>query len=139
MIGFWSFYFPENYICYRRYFNLNFYNGKKCRKFSYGFKNLVKLEVENFFFKIPIGRTIFNFSCKTSRFCGAGCSFWYLFLLIFCHFFMQNFSFLGGWVVFLSKKRLFFHEKLRFLRGWMLFLVPFLTLFCHFFCLFRGF
>merc|ERR1712016_202760 len=93
------------------------------------FKNLVKLGVEIFFFKIPIGRTIFNFSCKTSGFCGAGCffggiflsffghfflqnfsccgagcSFWYL----FCHFFMQNFIFLRGWEVFLSKKNTFF-------------------------------
>ena len=31
-----------------------------------------------------IGRTIFNFSCKTPGFCGAGCSFWYL----FWHFFV---------------------------------------------------
>ena len=50
---------------------LNFYIGKKsAEKFSYGFKNLVKLGVENFFFKIPIGRTVFNFSCKTSVFAG---------------------------------------------------------------------
>ena len=53
---------------------------------SYGFKNLVKLGVENFFFKIPIGRTVFIFSCKTSRFCPSGCSFWYL----FCHFFLNE-------------------------------------------------
>ena len=32
---------------------------------SYGFKNLVKLEVGIFFFKITAGRTVFNFSCKT--------------------------------------------------------------------------
>ena len=42
-----------------------------------------------FFFKIPIGRTVFNFSCKTSGFCAAGCSFrvkkWH-FLGIFCLF-----------------------------------------------------
>merc|ERR1712116_25760 len=49
--------------------NLNCYIGKKVhKKFSYGFKNLVKLGVGIFFFKIPIGRTIFNFSCKTSVF-----------------------------------------------------------------------
>ena len=32
---------------------------------SYGFKNLVKLEVRIFFFKITAGRTVFNFPCKT--------------------------------------------------------------------------
>ena len=32
---------------------------------SYGFKNFHKLEVENFFFKITAGRTVFNFSYKT--------------------------------------------------------------------------
>ena len=32
---------------------------------SYGFKNLVKLGVENINFKITIGRTVFNFSYKT--------------------------------------------------------------------------
>ena len=45
---------------------------------------MVKLGVENFFFKIPLGRTVLNFSYKTSGFCGAGCSFWYL----FCQFFV---------------------------------------------------
>ena len=34
----------------------------------YGFKNLMKLGVGIFFFKIPRGRTVFNFSCKTSVF-----------------------------------------------------------------------
>ena len=29
---FWSFIFPETYICYRGYFNLNFYIGKKVQK-----------------------------------------------------------------------------------------------------------
>ena len=29
---FWSFIFPETYICYRGYFNLNFYIGKKVLK-----------------------------------------------------------------------------------------------------------
>ena len=28
------------------------------------------------FFKIRKGRTVFNFACKTSGFCGGGCSFW---------------------------------------------------------------
>ena len=40
-------------------------------------------------------------------FCGAGRSFWY----VFCHFFMQNFSFLRGCEVFLSKKKTFFSCK----------------------------
>ena len=50
--------------------------GKKCRKKSYGFKNLVKVGVVIFNFKITIDRTIFNFPFKTSVSCGAGCSFW---------------------------------------------------------------
>ena len=66
-------------------------------------------------------------------FCGAGCSFWYLFLSFFCHFFMQNFSFLRGWEVFLSKKNTFFYAKLKFLRGWVLFLIPFFVIFVSFF------
>ena len=45
---------------------------------------MVKLGVENFFFKIPRCRTIFIFSCKTSVFWRAGCSLWYL----FCQFFV---------------------------------------------------
>ena len=41
----------------------------KCaEKFSYGFKNLVKLGVDIINFKITIDRTVFNFSCKTSTF-----------------------------------------------------------------------
>ena len=56
--------------------SLNCYISKEVQKnFLMGLKNLVKLGVENFFFKIPIGRTVFNFSCKTSCFFGAGCSF----------------------------------------------------------------
>ena len=35
---------------------------------SYGFKNFEKLEVRNFFSKITAGRTVFNFSIKTSCF-----------------------------------------------------------------------
>ena len=42
---------------------------------SYGFKNLVKLEVEIKNFKITMGRTVFNFSCKTSVFAGMGALF----------------------------------------------------------------
>jgi len=42
---------------------------------SYGFKNLVKLGVENINFKITIGRTVFNFSYKTSVFAGLGALF----------------------------------------------------------------
>ena len=44
------------------------------------------------------------------------------FLSLFCHFLMQNFSFLRGWEVFLSKKDNKFHAKLHFLRGWVVFL-----------------
>ena len=77
----------------------------------------MKLGVENFFFKIPIGRTIFNFSCKTSGFCGAGCFFGGTFLSFFGHFFLQNLSFLRGWEVFLSKKRQFFSCKISVFAG----------------------
>ena len=93
----------------------------------------MKLGVEIFFFKIPCCRTIFNFSSKTSGFfrvsavvgrfsifhaklqvfAGLGA----LFGTFFCHFFMQNFSFLGGWEVFLSKKNTFFYEKLHVFGG----------------------
>ena len=45
---------------------------------------------------------------------------------------LQNFSFLGRWVVFLSKKRHFFHAKLQFLRGWVLFLSKKTTIFRYF-------
>ena len=71
----------------------------------------MKLGVENFFFKIPTCRTVFNFSCKTSGFCGAGCFFGGTFLSFFGHFFLQNFSFLRGWEVFLSKKIQFLSGK----------------------------
>merc|ERR1711973_828121 len=62
------------------------------------FESLVKLGVENIFFKITIGRTILNFSCKTSGFCGDGWFFW----SIFCQFFVifsnktWDFAGLGG-------------------------------------------
>ena len=42
---------------------------------SYGFKNLVKLGIENINFKITLGRTVFNFSYKTSVFAGLGALF----------------------------------------------------------------
>ena len=35
----------------------------------------------------------------------------------FCHFFMQNFSFLRGWVLFLSKQRQIFEMKLHVFAG----------------------
>ena len=38
------------------------------RQNSYGFKNLVKLGTENFFFKITIGTRVFEKSCSTSPF-----------------------------------------------------------------------
>ena len=42
--------------------------GKFAEQKSYGFKNFVKLEVDNFFFEIKAGRTVFNFLNKTSCF-----------------------------------------------------------------------
>ena len=32
VIRFWSFIFPETYICYRGYFNINYYISKKVQK-----------------------------------------------------------------------------------------------------------
>ena len=69
MMLFRSFIFRETYLSYREYFNLNCYIGKKsAENFPYGFQNLVKFGVRNFFFKITAGRMVFNFSCKTSGF-----------------------------------------------------------------------
>ena len=94
---------------------------------------MVKLGVENFFFKIPTCRTVFNFSCKTSGFCGAGCSFGYLFCQFCGIFSCKTSAFCGvGWS-FWVKKTLFFHAKLQFLRAWVVFLVPFFSFFGHFF------
>ena len=93
----------------------------------------MKLGVENFFFKIPIGRTIFNFSCKTSGFMPGYLLFWVNFWSSFCHFFMQKFCFLRGWVVFLSKKKLFFSCKTSVFAGLG---ALFGTFFCHFFVIF---
>ena len=94
----------------------------------------MKLGVGIFFFKIPIGRTIFNFSCKTSGFLSWYLLFWVNFLVNFLSFFyakLQFFARLGG--LFELKKKLFFHAKLQFLRGWVLFLVPFFVIFLSFF------
>ena len=61
MMTFWVSDFYETFICYRRYFNLYSYIGKKnTEHFPYGFKNLVKLGVQNFFLKIIEGRTVFR-------------------------------------------------------------------------------
>ena len=104
-----------------------FINGSRsAEKISYGFKNLVKLGVGIFFFKITISRTIFNCSCKTSGFLNGYLLFWVNFLsffffiflcknFVFCeagwfflvkNFLMQNFSFCGAgcslWFLFLS-------------------------------------
>ena len=76
----------------------------------------------NFVFKIPIGRTIFNFSCKTSGFCGGGCSFWYLFCQFFVIFEFTISVFWEAGRSFRVKKDSFFHTKLRIFGGWMLFL-----------------
>ena len=91
---------------------------------------MVKLGFEKIIFKIPYCRTVFNFSCKTSVFCGAGCFFGGTFLSIFCHFFMQNFSFLRGWEVFLSKKIPFFSHKILLFEGLGSFLGEFVCHFC---------
>ena len=71
------------------------------------------------------------FSCKTSVFAGLGAVLGSSFCHFF-HFFMQNFSFLRGWVVFLGKKDIHFYANLQFLSSWMVFLVPFLLFFCPF-------
>merc|ERR1711973_570596 len=87
---FWVFDFYETFICYGGCLNLNCYISKKVqKKFSYGFKNLVKLGVEIINFKITIGRTVFNFSCKTSVFARLGALFgqflsYYICLTHFC-------------------------------------------------------
>jgi len=106
---------------------------------------LVKLGVEIFFFKIPIGRTIFKFSFKTSGFCGAGWIFWSIFCQFFVIFSSKTWVFSGAGWSFWVKKTLFFCAKLHFLRGWMLFLGTFLSIFlsfCHakflFFASLRG-
>ena len=59
----------------------------------------MKLGVEIFFFKIPIGRTIFNFSCKTSGFLRGWVVFLVIFFVNFLAFFhakLQLFAGLGG-------------------------------------------
>ena len=58
----------------------------------------MKLGVGIFFFKIPIGRTVFNFSCKTSVFAGLGALFGTFFGGFFAifHAKFQFFARLGG-------------------------------------------
>ena len=69
-------------------------------------------------------------------FCGSGWSFWYLFFALFCHFFMQKFSFLRGWEVFFTKKTTFFFmQNFSVLSRQVLFLVPF---FCTFLSIFQN-
>ena len=48
---------------------------KSAVKISYGFKNLMKLGVENINFKITIARTVFKFSFKISVFVRLGALF----------------------------------------------------------------
>ena len=59
---------------------------------------------------VPIGETISIFHAKLQIFGGMGALFG-TFLALFCRLFMQNFSFLRGWELFLSKKRQFFSSK----------------------------
>ena len=111
-------YFFKTFICYRACHNLYCYMGKKVHEnFLMGLKIWWSWGSRFFFFKIPYCRTIFGFSSKTSVFCGAGCFFGGTFLSIFCHFFMQNFSFLRGWEVFLSKKIHLFSGKTSIFAG----------------------
>ena len=83
---------------------------------------MVKLGVEIFFFKIPIGRTVFNFSCKTSGFTGGFSFFWSTFCQFFVIFSCNTSAFCGAGWSFWVKKIHFFHAKLQFLRGWVVFL-----------------
>ena len=92
----------ETFICFRGVFNLNGYMGKKVKKNFVMGLNIWWSWGSGFFF---------NFSCKTSGVWGAGCFFGGTFLSFFGHFFLQNFSFLRGWEVFLSKKIQFFSGK----------------------------
>ena len=83
---------------------------------------MVKLGVEIFFFKIPIGRTVFNFSCKTSGFTGGFSFSWSTFCQFFVIFSCNTSAFCGAGWSFWVKKDIFFHAKLQFLRGWVVFL-----------------
>ena len=60
----------ETLICFRGVFNLNCYISKKVqKKFLMGLKIWGSWGSRSFFFfRIPIGRTVFSFSCKTSSF-----------------------------------------------------------------------
>ena len=75
---------------------------------------MVKLGVEIFFFKIPIGRTIFKFSFKTSGFCGAGWIFWSIFCQFFVIFWSKTWVFSGAGWSFWVKKTLFFLQNFSF-------------------------
>ena len=95
---------------------------------------MVKLGVEIiFFFNVPIGRTVFNFSCKISGFLKLFFLFWVNFLVNFLSFFLCKTSVFceAGWYFWVKID--FFYAKLQFLRGWVVLLVPFLSFFCHFF------
>ena len=74
-----------------------------------------------FFFKIPIGRTIFNFSCKTSVFWRDGCSFRYLFSHFFVIFSWKISFFCEAVRSFWVKKEIFCQAKLQFLVVWVVF------------------
>ena len=77
MTIFWSFIFLETYICYRGYFNLNYYIGKKVQKnFLMGLKIWWSWGSGYSKIKIPIGRTVLCFLCVNFIFCGLGGSFW---------------------------------------------------------------
>ena len=71
------------------------YEYKSANKISYGFRNLVKVGVEIINLKNTIGRTIFSFSCKTSKVT----KWFFLFLVNFLSFFHSKLLFferLGG-------------------------------------------
>ena len=87
----------------------------------------------DFFFKITKGRTIFNFSCKTSGFWGGFSFFWSIFCQ-FCGIFSCKISaFCGAGWSFWVKNYIFFHAKLKLLKGWVVFLSKKMTIFLRFF------
>ena len=64
-ITFWVLYFNETFVCYRGCLNLSCYIVKKVLKnFLMGFKIFEVGGRDFFFFKILIGRTVFNFHAK---------------------------------------------------------------------------
>ena len=50
------------------YIHYLLYGYSRAEQNPYGFKNLMKLGVREKIFEITAGRTVFNFSCKTSVF-----------------------------------------------------------------------